>query len=88
MYSCHLVVVYKDRTEIVSNPTNFPDVIDVTSRVKEVQEPIVKATIIVPEGAYSSSHRIHMKLICHACRRIFGRDDGLVLFASLWRAGL
>lgn len=43
-------VIYKDRTEMVSNPTNFPDITDVASRVREVHEPIVKATIIVPEG--------------------------------------
>jgi translation factor GUF1, mitochondrial len=42
--------VYRDRTVMVSNPTEFPDVTDSASRVKEVQEPIVKATIIVPEG--------------------------------------
>jgi translation elongation factor EF-4 len=42
-------VHYKDRTVTVSNPTEFPDVTDVASHVKEVQEPIVKATIIVPE---------------------------------------
>ncbi|KAF7970214.1 hypothetical protein HWV62_24738 [Athelia sp. TMB] len=42
-------VIYKDRTEIVSNPTDFPDVTDSTGRVKEVQEPIVKASIIVPD---------------------------------------
>ncbi|TFY82986.1 hypothetical protein EWM64_g1028 [Hericium alpestre] len=42
-------VVYRDRTVLVSNPTEFPDVVDTSSRVKEVQEPTVKATIIVPE---------------------------------------
>jgi translation factor GUF1, mitochondrial len=46
-------VIYKDRIEMVSNPTNFPDVTDVTSRVREIQEPVVKATIIVPEGISS-----------------------------------
>jgi translation elongation factor EF-4 len=35
----------------VSNPTDFPDVADAASKVKEVQEPVVKASIIVPEGA-------------------------------------
>ena len=43
-------VVYKDRTIIVSNPTEFPDLSDSSTGVKEVQEPAVKATIIVPEG--------------------------------------
>ncbi|KAI0086141.1 P-loop containing nucleoside triphosphate hydrolase protein [Irpex rosettiformis] len=42
-------VIYRDRTVLVSNPTDFPDVNDVASHVKEVQEPIVKASIIVPE---------------------------------------
>ena len=35
---------------LVSNPTDFPDVGDPASKVKEVQEPIVKASIIVPDG--------------------------------------
>ncbi|EMD38064.1 hypothetical protein CERSUDRAFT_134612 [Gelatoporia subvermispora B] len=42
-------VVYHDRVETVSNPTEFPDVTDSTNRVVEVQEPIVKASIIVPQ---------------------------------------
>jgi translation elongation factor EF-4 len=46
----NLLVIYKDRTVIVSNPTEFPDVTDTTSKVKEVQEPIVKASIIVPDS--------------------------------------
>ncbi|KAJ7444868.1 P-loop containing nucleoside triphosphate hydrolase protein [Mycena latifolia] len=33
----------------ISNPTEFPDSIDVSSKVQEVQEPVVKASIIVPE---------------------------------------
>ncbi len=43
-------VIYRDRTVFVSNPTDFPEVTDVATHVKEVQEPIVKASIIVPEG--------------------------------------
>lgn len=35
---------------MVSNPTEFPDTTDAASKVKEVQEPAVKASIIVPEG--------------------------------------
>ncbi|EJD05678.1 Guf1 protein [Fomitiporia mediterranea MF3/22] len=42
-------VVYRDRTAFVSNPTEFPDVTDARSNVLEVQEPIVNASIIVPE---------------------------------------
>ena len=45
-----LTVVYRDRTVIVSNPTDFPDIVETSSQVREVQEPIVKANIIVPEG--------------------------------------
>jgi translation elongation factor EF-4 len=43
-------VVFSDRVECISNPTEFPDVADTTSKVKEVQEPIVRASIIVPQG--------------------------------------
>ncbi|KAH7889582.1 GTP-binding protein lepa C-terminus-domain-containing protein [Phlebopus sp. FC_14] len=42
-------VIYKDRTVTISNPTEFPDSLDVSSQVREVQEPVVKASIIVPE---------------------------------------
>ncbi|KAF8512280.1 P-loop containing nucleoside triphosphate hydrolase protein [Gautieria morchelliformis] len=41
-------IVYKDRTRIISNPTEFPDVQDPRTQVVEVQEPMVKASIIVP----------------------------------------
>ena len=48
-------VVYRERgmerTVVVSNPTDFPDTTDAASKVKEVQEPMVQASIIVPEGA-------------------------------------
>jgi translation factor GUF1, mitochondrial len=44
-------VIYKDNTEaFVSNPTEFPDVADFASKIKEVQEPIVRASIIMPQG--------------------------------------
>lgn len=40
-----------DRVEIVSNPAHFPDITDgSTSKVKSVLEPVVKATIIAPDG--------------------------------------
>ncbi|ESK88048.1 gtp-binding protein [Moniliophthora roreri MCA 2997] len=43
-------LVYRDGKEkYVSNPTEFPDAGDPASKVKEIQEPIVKASIIVPE---------------------------------------
>jgi translation factor GUF1, mitochondrial len=43
-------VVYKDRDVYISNPTEFPDVTDTAAKVKEIQEPVVKASIIVPQG--------------------------------------
>ena len=44
-------VVYNDNKEVfVSNPTDFPETSDTSSKVREVQEPIVKATIIAPGG--------------------------------------
>ncbi|KAG5645058.1 Translation factor guf1 mitochondrial [Asterophora parasitica] len=43
-------LIYRDDREVlVSNPTEFPETSDTASRVKEIQEPIVKASIIVPE---------------------------------------
>lgn len=57
--TCTSAVVYRDRTAIISNPTDFPDVTDVTAQVKEIQEPIVNATIIAPQGGpdrWISSH--------------------------------
>lgn len=47
-------VEYHNRTEFVSNPTEFPEVADSRERVTSVQEPIVNATIIVPEGELAS----------------------------------
>ena len=43
-------VVYRGHTEIISNPTDFPDLSDTTFKVIEVQEPMVKVTIVVPGG--------------------------------------
>ncbi|KAJ9127429.1 hypothetical protein QFC24_000837 [Naganishia onofrii] len=43
-------IVYKDGTEdIISNPYIFPDSHDKTSRIAQVEEPIVHATIMVPQ---------------------------------------
>lgn len=42
-------VIYRDQTVIVSNPTDFPDEWGPASRVHGVQEPMVKASIVVPE---------------------------------------
>ncbi|KZS88359.1 GTP-binding protein lepa [Sistotremastrum niveocremeum HHB9708] len=42
-------IVYKDKTITVSNPTDFPDPSDYGVRGCHVEEPIVRATIIVPQ---------------------------------------
>lgn len=41
-------LIFHDRTVFVSNPTDFPDVHDPRTRLEEVQEPMVTASIIVP----------------------------------------
>jgi translation factor GUF1, mitochondrial len=47
-------IVYKDRVVTISNPTDFPDGYETTHIVVEVQEPMVNATIIVPQGMRAS----------------------------------
>ncbi|EJF66270.1 GTP-binding protein lepa [Dichomitus squalens LYAD-421 SS1] len=50
-------IVHRDgRTSLISNPTEFPDPSEFASggRVKDVLEPIVKASIIVPEKYFSA----------------------------------
>ncbi|KAK2466743.1 hypothetical protein APHAL10511_001001 [Amanita phalloides] len=42
-------IIYRDREEIISNPTEFPDTTDTAAHVKEVQEPVVNASILVPD---------------------------------------
>ena len=42
-------MVYRDKEIFVSNPTEFPDLSDASNKVQEVQEPVVNASIIVPE---------------------------------------
>jgi translation elongation factor EF-4 len=66
-------VVYRDRTVTVSNPTEFPDVTDTSTRLVEVREPVVKATIIVPEGRISCHSSVlhylgEMMDLCYAHR--------------------
>ncbi|KAF9030838.1 GTP-binding protein lepa, partial [Hymenopellis radicata] len=46
------VIDKKGGETIVSNPTQFPEVQDYIVKVKEVQEPIVKASIIAPEDYF------------------------------------
>ena len=50
-----VAVIWRDGKEsYISNPTDFPDVTDTTSKVKEIREPVVKASIIVPQGVHST----------------------------------
>ncbi|EGN95550.1 hypothetical protein SERLA73DRAFT_76651 [Serpula lacrymans var. lacrymans S7.3] len=58
-------VIYRDRTVMISNPTEFPDVTDPASKVKEVQEPIVKASII---HTYPTEHLGEMMDLCFSHR--------------------
>ena len=46
-------VVYTDRTVMISNPTDFPDAHEDTSKLREIREPMVTSRIIVPQGVYS-----------------------------------
>jgi len=71
-----LTVVYRDRTVTVSNPTDFPDVVETSSQVHEVQEPIVKANIIVPEGLFVFFKADPANQVIY---RISRRDDGPLL---------
>jgi hypothetical protein len=80
-----MLVVYHDRTVLVSNPTEFPDVTDTSNRVKRVEEPIVKATIIVPEGKSTSFRPNHPGLTSSSSPLISsvpGRDAGPLLRQS------
>ncbi|KAJ3880686.1 P-loop containing nucleoside triphosphate hydrolase protein [Lentinula edodes] len=57
-------VLYRDGTEkFISNPTEFPDMSDSTTKVSEIQEPIVKASIIVPEEYFGE-----MMELCYSRR--------------------
>lgn len=71
-------VVYHDKEVLISNPTEFPETTDIASRVKQIQEPIVKASIIAPEGLYYSSAGDGM--LIH-CIRVLRRHDGVVLLS-------
>ena len=46
---------------MISNPTQFPEVGDAGQRIKEIQEPVVKASIIVPEGI--TKYLLHQQLL-------------------------
>ncbi|THH10836.1 hypothetical protein EW145_g1052 [Phellinidium pouzarii] len=62
-YKGKKTVIYRDRTEFISNPTDFPDLADATFKVVEVQEPVVNASIIVPEEYLGE-----MMTLCYSCR--------------------
>lgn len=49
---------------LVSNPTDFPDSTEASSRVVEIQEPVVQASIIVPEGRFMVSRELS-SLVAH-----------------------
>jgi translation factor GUF1, mitochondrial len=47
-----IVVVRPSGTQIISNPTEFPDPSDNDIKNIVIEEPIVNATIIVPQSEY------------------------------------
>src|ERR1700731_1845827 len=72
-------VVYANRTDVISNPTEFPDSTDPAFGIKEVQEPVVKASIIVPQGQpypFNSSAGIETEP-----DRVFGQHYGALLLS-------
>ncbi|KAJ3999187.1 P-loop containing nucleoside triphosphate hydrolase protein [Lentinula boryana] len=57
-------IIYTDGTrKFVSNPTEFPDMSESTTKVREIQEPVVKASIIVPEEYFGD-----MMELCYSRR--------------------
>ncbi|KIM48774.1 hypothetical protein M413DRAFT_437952 [Hebeloma cylindrosporum] len=56
-------IIYKDKEVIISNPTDFPDVSDIGVRVKSIHEPVVNASIIVPEEYFGD-----MMELCYSHR--------------------
>lgn len=71
-------MVYIDKEVFISNPTEFPEVTDTSNKVKEIQEPVVKASIIAPEGdsiPYFGS-------LTDMFRRVFWEHDGAVFLSQ------
>ena len=68
---CIVTVIYKDSVDFVQNPTNFPDTTDSASKVVEVQEPYVRATIITPEGN-QRKNTIPNRLFDFHCKEFLG----------------
>lgn len=69
-------VVWKDGKEtFISNPTDFPEPHDSNWwQVQEIQEPVVNATIIVPQGLSHCPGQASMYL--RHVSRLPGRHDG------------
>ena len=67
---------------MISNPTDFPDLSYSSNKVLEVQEPVVNATIIVPEGEHPqiSKYRITNITTPEKCRP----SDAVFLLRILW----
>ena len=76
-------VIYRDGKEkSVSNPTEFPDASDTSTKVVEIHEPIVKASIIVPEGQFFHTMPMPYSTLHRSCtHRIFRRHDGIMFRA-------
>lgn len=69
-------MVYKDGKEVfISNPTEFPDMTNTAGRIQEVQEPIIKASIIVPDGRSVNGYTCKANSI----GRVFRRSSGSLL---------
>ena len=77
------IVIYRDREQIISNPTDFPDVTDTTVHAKEIQEPVVKASIIVPDGKATKPLATKMT---NPYIRICWRDDGALFLSPSGRS--
>lgn len=74
LYSRKIEVVYggkNPRDVYISNPTDFPDMSDPkqTADLKEIQEPVVKASMIFPEGMFDIPSEIQFPF--HAQQNIW-----------------
>jgi translation elongation factor EF-4 len=51
-------VIYRNGTNrIISNPTDFPEPYELNQAAIDIQEPIVSATIICPDGRLNQTSR-------------------------------
>jgi elongation factor 4 len=68
-------IVYKDgREEIISNPALFPDTDQSTSKVAELQEPYVAATITLPEE--------YLGKVIELCEANRGEQESITFFTA------